>query len=269
MDLAPRHGVDTAAQRFGTGERAALAIHCMLGTSSMWEPVLAPLGATIAATAFDLPGHGKSGLWPVDDTPGAYQTLATRIAASFIDRPVDLIGHSFGAVVALRLAVAAPEAVRSLTLIEPVLFSAVADTPEGHLWRRRQDDYETLYAAGDAEGAARDFVGKWGVGTPWEALSDRHRARFTAQMPIVASVSASNFSDPGQICRPGGFEAIDAPVLLIHGSDSPPVMAEICEAIAGRLPDVGVASVPGAGHMLPLTHARQLSDLIALNLERS
>ena len=61
----------------------------------------------------------------------------------------------------------------------------------------------------------------------------------------------------------------DAPVLLIHGSDSPPVMAEICEAIAGRLPDVGVASVPGAGHMLPLTHARQLSDLIALNLERS
>lgn len=269
MEATPRHGIDTAWQQFGTGARPALAIHCMLGTAAMWEPVLTPLGAEVTATAFDLPGHGKSGPWTADDSPGAYQTLATRIAASFIDRPVDLIGHSFGAVVALRLAVAAPEAVRSLTLIEPVLFSAIADTPEGQSWRRRQDDYEALYAAGNAEGAARDFVGKWGVGTPWEALADRHRARFTAQMPIVASVSASNFSDPGQICRPGGLEAIDAPVLLIHGSDSPRAMAEICETIARRLPDVGVASVPGAGHMLPLTHARQLSELIALNLERS
>lgn len=270
MALEERYGVATHAQVIGTGERPALAIHCMLGTSEMWAPTLGPLGDRIAATAFDLPGHGRSGDWDADDAaPGAYQTLATRIAASFIDRPVDLIGHSFGASVALRIAVGAPEAVRSLTLIEPVLFAAVKDGPEWADLRPHQDHLEELLAEGQYEEAARRFMRDWGTGQSWESLPERHRARFVAQMPIVANVTPANFEDPGRITREGGFEEIEAPVMLIHGDASPPIVARVCEAIAARLPDVGTACVPGAGHMLPLTHAAQVSELIGINLERS
>ncbi len=63
-------------QTLGTGARPALAIHCMLGSSEIWAPVLEPLGEQITATTFDLPGHGKSGPWDEDRTPGSYQTLA-------------------------------------------------------------------------------------------------------------------------------------------------------------------------------------------------
>ena len=80
----------------------------------MWGPVLGELGLNV--TAPDLPSHGRSALWDPQTHPDC-QKLSTQIVASFIERPVDLIGHSFGAVVALRLAVAAPEAIRSLTLI--------------------------------------------------------------------------------------------------------------------------------------------------------
>lgn len=269
MALAPRHGIETFEQVFGTGERPALAIHCMLGTSGMWEPVLSPLGDRIRATAFDLPGHGKSADWPGEDAEGGYQTLATRIAASFIDRPVDLIGHSFGASVALRIAAAAPEAIRSLTLIEPVLFAAIADTPEGAYWRARQDAFDARMAAGTAERAAREFMADWGVGVPWDELAERHREKFVRQMPIVASVAPGNFRDSAKILRPDAIEAIDAPVMIVHGSESPEAVRLVSEALAARMQDVGIATVPGAGHMLPLTHAAQLSDLIALNLERS
>lgn len=256
-------------QSFGEGERPALALHCMLGTSDLWAPVLEPLGDRITATAFDLPGHGQSARWEPDGTPGSYQTLATRIAAGFIDRPLDLIGHSFGAVVALRIAVGAPQAIRSLTLIEPVLFEAITGSPDWVDWRGKQDRLDALLASGRHEEAAQDFIRDWGAGVPWAVLSERNRSRFIAQMPMVEDVSQANFTDPGRIWRPDGIEAIDAPVLLIHGEKSPAACAAICTAIAARLPDVGVASVPGAGHMLPLTHAKQLSDLIALNLDRS
>lgn len=267
MSVETRHGIETYAQTFGQGERPVLAVHCMLGSSNIWGPVFEPLADQITATAFDLPGHGKSADRVSADVD--YQTLATRIAASFIDRPVDLIGHSFGAVVALRIAAAAPEAIRTLTLIEPVLFSPVAQTPLGQAQLARQAEFDALFDAGDIETAARLFMKDWGAGTPWDDLPPKYRDQFLAQMPIVAEVSRANFTDPAQIIRPEAMEGIDAPVMLVYGTESPPSVAEVCEAIAARLPDVGVASVPGAGHMIPLSHAAQLSDLIGLNLERA
>ena len=269
MPRDTRHGQEIFWQEIGAGPRPALAIHCTLGASQIWTPVLEPL-TELTTLAFDQPGHGQSAPWQAEGAaPGAFQQLVTQIAASFITRPVDLIGHSFGASVALRIAVAAPEAVRSLALIEPVLFAAAKDSPEWAELRPHQDHLDTLLAEGSLEEAARRFVRDWGAGVPWDTIPDRHRARFIAQMPIVANVTPANFEDPGRICRPGGIEAIDAPVMLIHGDQSPPISARVCEALAARMADVGTACVPGAGHMLPLTHTRQVTDLIALNLERS
>ena len=59
------------------------------------------------------------------------------------------------------------------------------------------------------------------------------------------------------------------PVMLIRGASSAPVMAPILEALAARLPDVGVAVVPGAGHMVPLTHPAEVAGLVAVNLDRA
>lgn len=233
----------------------------------MWGPVLGELGLNV--TAPDLPSHGKSALWDPQTHPDC-QKLSTQIVASFIERPVDLIGHSFGAVVALRLAVAAPEAIRSLTLIEPVLFAAAPqDGPEIAALRADQVRFEQLLAAGLAEDATQAFIEKWGVGWPWDKLPEAQRARFITQIPMVAQASQGNFADPGQILRDGGIEMIDAPVMIVQGDQSPEIIAPVCAAIAERCQDVATATIPNAGHMLPLTHGTQLADLIAVNLERS
>ena len=266
-----RLGSEVFWQTVGHGERPALAIHCTLGAGSLWQPVLEPLGARLTTIAFDQPGHGQSAPWrdPAPE-PGAYQRLVTQIAASFIERPVDLIGHSFGASVALRLAVAAPEAVRSLTLVEPVLFAALPESdPEWQALRRRQDHFEALLEAGEHEAAAQGLLRDWGSGQDWDSYPGPLRARFVAAMPMVGNISRANFEDPGRIAREGGIEAIDAPVMIVHGDRSPPTMPRVAAAIAARLPDVATACIPGAGHMLVATHAAQLTGLIALNLDRS
>ena len=58
-------------------------------------------------------------------------------------------------------------------------------------------------------------------------------------------------------------------MLLISGAESPPVIHAIADALAGRLPDVGRANVPGAGHMLPITHPDEVAGLIGVNLDRA
>lgn len=265
MTLDVRAGQPTFWQSFGAGPRPALAIHCSLAHSGVWAPIAAALPA-LTLTAFDLPGHGQSGAY---DGVLDYQKLSTQIAASFIDRPVDLIGHSYGATVALRLAVAAPEAIRTLTLIEPVLFAAARGTPAWATFAADTARFQALLDAGDQEQATREFVAHWGGGQPWDTLPAAARAAMIAQIPLVAAAGKANNTDTGQILRAGGLEMIDAPVMLIEGGESPAIVHSINEVIAARLPDVGVARVPGAGHMLPITHPRQVAELIAMNLDQA
>jgi pimeloyl-ACP methyl ester carboxylesterase len=107
-------------QDLSQGPRPALAIHCALAHSAEWAGVAERLSG-LRFRAFDLPGHGLSADWPGG---GDYLAASLGSALNFMDEPVDLIGHSLGGVVALAAAEARPEAVRSLTLIEPVLFGA-------------------------------------------------------------------------------------------------------------------------------------------------
>jgi len=139
---------------FGTGPRPVLALHCSLAHGGAWTAVAARLpGCRLLAP--DLPGHGLSPDWA---GPGDYHDATTRAVGSLLgalaqDGPVDLLGHSFGATVALRLALQRPELVRSLMLVEPVLFAAAraAGAPEYLPWQAQAAPYRAAMAEGRTE----------------------------------------------------------------------------------------------------------------------
>lgn len=245
----------------GNADRPALALHCMMGNASYWGPIAARLADKVAIRAPDLPGHGQSPNWP--GTPD-FHSYTTRAVAPLIDRPMDLIGHSLGATVALRIAVAAPEAVRSLTLIEPVLFAAAPDPANDAVLTELSE----LVAQGRNEDAARRFLSIWG-GIEWDAQTPAGRQRLTRQMDLVVAGNDTLMHDSANILREGGLEAIDAPVMILMGAQSPPVIEGIADALAARLPDVGRARLPEAAHMLPITHPAQVAELIGMNLDRA
>ncbi|WP_265500494.1 alpha/beta fold hydrolase [Paracoccus beibuensis] len=248
----------------GDPDRPALALHCMLGSGSYWGPIASRLEGQLDLRGFDMPGHGRSNDWrPGPEDPDLH-TAVTRIAASFIQRPLDLIGHSFGATVALRIAVAAPDAIRSLTLIEPVIFAAAPHAAQDALNARMK----TALAAGDTEAAARAFLSVWGADDP-APLPPAAMRQMARRIGMVVETADALHNDSGRILREGGLEAVDAPVLIVSGAESPPVIHNIADALAARLPDVGRASVPGAGHMLPLTHPAEVAGLIGVNLDRA
>lgn len=250
----------------GDPDRPALALHCMMGTGSYWRPIAERLDGRIDLRAPDMPGHGRSPAWdPAVQPEGVdYHTALTRQIARLIDRPLDLIGHSLGATIALRIAAGAPEAIRSLTLIEPVLFAAAPDAEQDALFARMG----RAWAAGDAVLATAEFLHLWGANAGGDSLPVPD-PRFVRQVGIVIETNDALRHDANNILRPGGLEAIDAPVMLIMGGNSPKVIPAIAEALAARLQDVGLATVPGAGHMLPLTHPDPVAGLIAANLDRA
>ena len=102
------------------GARAAprlLCLHGWLDDAASFVPLMAHLpGADIVA--LDLPGHGHSD-WLEAGYGFAEIVYRVRRALQRLDWPrCHLVGHSLGGCIAPQLAVAAPEAIESLTLLE-------------------------------------------------------------------------------------------------------------------------------------------------------
>lgn len=256
-----RGGFPTHWTEIGTGSRRALAIHCSLAHSGSWGPLARALGDALRLTAFDLPGHGHSGAW---QGQGEIQAVSTAMAADFLDAPTDIIGHSFGATVALRLAVEHPELVRSLILYEPVFFAvALHDRPDvraGH--EAEMAEYGAGMAAGDFYRAAVGFTHVWGDRRGWTVLPEAARRAMAAQMPLIEAANPALYGDAGGMLASGALERIGAPTLLMEGSTSPEIIGVINAGLAARLPNARRVSVQGAGHMGPISHSKVVAEEI-------
>ena len=249
-----RGGFQTHWTSYGHGPRQAVLIHCTLAHAGAWTGLSAHLGDMANMIAFDLPSHGRSDVWTPE--AGDTQMLSVNMAADFIDGPVDLIGHSFGATVALRLAVERPDLVRSLVLCEPVFFAiARADDPAGQT-QSEADMREFMEALdiGDMETAGRSFVDYWDGAGKWDSLTESARKSVTTQMAFIAAGEATLYEDTAGLIESGALEKIEAPTLLIDGADSPKSMGTINTGLAARIPNATRTIIFGAGHMVPISH---------------
>lgn len=253
--------------RLGPAKRAApeaLFLHCSLAHLGAWRGVAKVLSGDLSMLMMDLPGHGKSVPYDVADPKLDYQDLALSWALALLaaeaEGPVDLVGHSFGATIALRLAQVAPDRVRSLTLIEPVLFAAVKTDP---LFAENTAYMEGPFAdamrAGDKDEAARLFNDLWGNGTPWQAVPERMRNDMAARIDLIPVAKNVTHDDVHGQVAPGALEVLEMPCLLIEGATSPAIIAAIHDVFEARLPDVRRVVIEGAGHMAPITHPAQVA----------
>jgi pimeloyl-ACP methyl ester carboxylesterase len=249
------------AWREGGVGAPALMLHCTLGHSGAFGGIMARTRDRLATRAPDLPGHGGTGR----DPGRAIHDQAFEDALRLLEGrgPAHLLGHSFGGTVALRIAVAAPEKVASLTLIEPVQFSLLAEADPAAYAAEAAAAAPCVaaMAAGDWPAAAAEFLGRWGA-APFAALAPAQAAEVLARMPL-ARESQPALSDPAvapvRLAEVGG---IRVPVLLIGGAASPPATHAILDALARALPQARRVEIPRAGHMAPITHAEAVSGAL-------
>ena len=252
-------------RRYGTGAAQALLIHCTLGHGAGWAGLMTHLGDRMSAFAPDQPGHGMA---PPCAVGHDFHDCATDRLRGLLREetapPVNLVGHSYGATLALRLAMEHPDRVRRLVLIEPVMFAAIRGTPA---WKTHDSAFATVRDAlrrGDWETGLRRFLADWGDGTDWDDLARSQRDRLLRSGgPLLHATFPAVEEDSAGLLRQGRLERLAMPVLLVRGTLSPPVVVAIHGALRARIPVVSEVCITGARHMLPVTHAATLAPVLS------
>lgn len=263
-------GHQTHVEQFGQGPRKGMLLHCSLGYSGAYSALGAQLGGALTITAFDQPGHGRSADWTGEVD---LQDQVTAIAEALLTEPMDLIGHSFGGTVALRLAIAHPEMVRTLTLIEPPMLAvAKADNPAATpLIESGMADFDSALDADDRDTAARIFTGQFGDGRPWDKLSPETRKAIADRIHLIRAGTPAVQHDVHGLLAPAKMSRAAMPALVIDSGNSGPFMSAVQAGLAQRLPDATLVRVAqkGGGHMLPITHPDAVAAEVLRLLSRA
>ncbi|MGH1577826.1 alpha/beta fold hydrolase [Planktotalea sp.] len=259
-------GVPTQLSTYGFGPRKALLLHCSLAHGGVYTKLGAAVGGALTVTSFDQPGHGRAADWQNDCD---LQDKVRDMALELMTEPVDLIGHSFGGVISLRLAAERPEMVRTLTLIEPVMMAvAKADNPMAEdIITREMTGFHEAMERGDRETAARVFTASYGDGRPWDSLSEQSRKAITDRIHMISAGQPAVQQDLHNLVGANAFSKISAPTLIIDGGLGGPVMDSVCDGLARRIPNSTRVCIPQGGHMVPLTRpnavGREILQLVS------
>lgn len=119
MDLdGPLHYLD-----FGGPADAPVivCVHGLGGSAVNWSAIAPLLTDSYRVLAPDLAGHGLTESHGRDTSVAANRELLHRFAEAVSDRPVILMGNSMGGMISLLEAIASPQAVSGLILIDPAL----------------------------------------------------------------------------------------------------------------------------------------------------
>lgn len=231
-----------ATERSGEGPRLVLA-HGFTQTARSWGPFAALVAPGRELVRVDLPGHGASGALRADLTESA-----ALLAGAAGEEPVDLLGYSLGARVALHTALAHPGAVRRLVLIGG---TAGIEDAAARAARRERDERLAEEAERDVEG----FLERWVAAPMFARLADpglAERRRNTGE-GLASSLRLAGVGTQAPLWeRLGG---LSCPLLTIAGAEDVR-FASLASRMAGLAPRAVTSLVPGAGHAAHLAQPR-------------
>jgi len=165
------------------------------------------------------------------------------------EESVHLVGHSYGGLLATKVALADQRRVRSLTLIEPAIAG-----------RRDGDDPAVT---GDLPGRLAEFLERAGPPGGWQGMSSS-RQSYLLEHAEVFFAEVDAVRDDAR--TPADCGNLKMPTLVIAGGSSTAELLDNARSVAAAIPDVRFELVPDAGHMLPMTHSEQVNALIADHL---
>jgi pimeloyl-ACP methyl ester carboxylesterase len=233
----------------GTGP-VVLLTHGFAASSHMFASTVPALAVDHTVIAWDMPGHGRS---PAPEDPARYSV------GSFVDAMLGLLddagaeravvlGHSLGGYLSLELALAHPDRVAGIVLVDTGPGYRKDDARDG--WNRMAIDY-----AENLEQRGLD-------GLPAGAELSKGVHRSAAGLAITAR-NVLTQRDAHVI---DGLPSITAPTLVVVGSQDGPFLSG-SQYMAAKIPNATLAVIEGAGHAPPVSHPEEFNRVLRSFLE--
>jgi len=222
-------------------------LHGVSGRALRWRDQLERFAPGFQVFALDARGHGQS-----ERTPGRYRWLDHArdlewFVRAVLDRPAVLVGHSLGALQAVRQAAEHPDSLAGIVLEDPPLYAA--EHPEAD-----SSQFRAMELAVRARMTADQILAVW---PPAPGMSDSLRREYAEGMTeldpenlalTISLEAAQGFDVDADLSR------IRCPALVLRAGASGVLSeAELTRAL-GRLARGAGVTIPGCGHQI---HAEQ------------
>ena len=245
-----RFDIDYSDDGAGT---PVILLHSSACGNKQWRWLIQDLQDGYRVIALNLLGYGRTTPWP-DDRAQTLDDQADLVAAlaETIGEPLHLVGHSFGAAVAMKAALNLGAQVASLVLAEPNPFYLLArhgrDAAFAEI-KALRDEVKTHGGAGDWARVGERFADYWNGEGAWAAMWPERRSGFLEMLPpnYYEWDGVMNETTPVAAWRD-----LAARTLLVHAADTRRPITELAEILVAELPGITEIELPEGGHMAPL-----------------
>jgi pimeloyl-ACP methyl ester carboxylesterase len=261
----PRLAVDDRVvtyEDYGTGPVAVL-VHGSPGNGKAWQRVGERLAASHRVVAPDLPGHGGTTPQPPDATPDlGYSATLVEALVDAVGPASLVVGYSYGAVVALAVALRGQVPIGALVLLEPVAVPALSLTGDETLHERTRAVFERYIADVEAGDPTRVqmMVDFWFGPGAFARMPQPLRAYMVRE-------AATNVRDVRGTLRQeysvSALGRLAMPVTVVVGGRSPEVTWAIARVIAAHVAKGSLIRLDGADHAMITTHDEALALTVA------
>ena len=253
----------------GTGP-AVVFVHGSMGGLADWDAQRAAFAGRYRVIVYSRRFHSPNAPLPLG---GEYtmdehaEDLAALIRALHA-APAHVVGHSYGAYTALRMALRHPDLVRSLVLAEPPILGWVAGTREADSARRALfadalDPSRDAFARGDSVDGMRRFLDGVSGKTGWfDAMPEPARQAMlgaATEMRGEMTTPRDRYM-PAITCDEVG--ALKRPTLVLSAERSPRFLHIVTDRLRRCLTSVDTGTVPNTGHALQMGNPTAFNDQV-------
>ena len=263
-DLRGRVDYDEA----GAGSTVVL-VPGSCSTGAAWRPMLAHLQRGSRCVTTSLLGYGGTDeRRAAGDTDISHEAEAVEAVIRRAACPVHLVGHSFGGLTALAVALRRRVPLLSLTIAEAPAAEILRPMGEYRhylAFRNMTDGYFIAHYAGDKTAIEQmiDFYGGAGTFASWPQRL-RDYAVETTPVNLLDWASAYGFE-----LTPALLATVKIPTLVLWGEASHPSAKRANQLLGHGIPNATIAEIAGAAHFMISTHAGGVAGLIAQHVART
>lgn len=239
--LISRDGASIGYESVGKGP-SLLFVHGASSARQRWQPVVDLFAPEFTMHLMDRRGRGLSG----DGAAYAIEREVEDVAAvaAQIGDAVAVVAHSYGAICALEAALHCPS-IRALVLYEPPIPTG---PPPPEAGAAPIDHIDQLVQAGDAEAALLSFYQNI-LRMPQADIERLRESDNWAQRVDLAPTLPRELRAARQYrYEESRFAALEIPVLIMLGGDSPPRYVASTELLQRSLPRARTVILAGQQH---------------------